>query len=454
MVEFALVLPILLMLIFGIIEFARLFYAWIIVENAARFGVRYASTGNFDLANCIDLDGDGTPCDGEMEDEEIDAARIPSIKSEARNVVIGLHYNESLAQTESDYLKITVCSSRPNTDGTDRLFTRPLMAQPVYSDCQLTEDAGGPGDTVVVSADYNFTFIILPAFGVQPGMIHLASYRQGIVEQFRVSRVVNTPRPLSVATLAGQLPLPTETTAPTNTLAPTNTPTTEPTATPTFTPSYTPTPTMTYTPTVTPTPSCTNIIINGVRFTLDDFEVRVRNNNVAPAYLINSSLEWNTNYVPPMYFNQATFGTTYYTTDHTTSPVNMPAPSILLGGNGASRWWEADFNNATFVGRYGATLTFYFPNWGECTLSASMNYVTPTPSRTPRPTQPRTATSPPQNPPNATATKPQNTPINPPPATATKPPATLPPTQPPPQSTPVPTRTSPPTPRPTFCVDC
>ncbi len=35
MVEFALALPFLLLVIFGILEFGRLMYAWIIVENSA-----------------------------------------------------------------------------------------------------------------------------------------------------------------------------------------------------------------------------------------------------------------------------------------------------------------------------------------------------------------------------------------------------------------------------------
>ena len=54
MVEFALILPILLLLIFGIMEYSRLFYAWIIIENAARSGVRYAVTGNYNYAYCVD----------------------------------------------------------------------------------------------------------------------------------------------------------------------------------------------------------------------------------------------------------------------------------------------------------------------------------------------------------------------------------------------------------------
>ncbi len=38
MVEFALALPVLLLLIFGMIEFGRLLQAWMAVQNAARFG--------------------------------------------------------------------------------------------------------------------------------------------------------------------------------------------------------------------------------------------------------------------------------------------------------------------------------------------------------------------------------------------------------------------------------
>ena len=50
MVEFMLALPILLFAIFGIIEFARLTFAWMAVQNAARFGIRYAVTGQFNEA--------------------------------------------------------------------------------------------------------------------------------------------------------------------------------------------------------------------------------------------------------------------------------------------------------------------------------------------------------------------------------------------------------------------
>ena len=52
MVEFALVLPVLLILLMTLIEVARLFSAWLIVENSAREAARYAVTGEFNPIHC------------------------------------------------------------------------------------------------------------------------------------------------------------------------------------------------------------------------------------------------------------------------------------------------------------------------------------------------------------------------------------------------------------------
>ncbi len=45
--EFAITLPTLLILMFGIIEFGRIFQAWVSLQNAARTAARYASTGQY-----------------------------------------------------------------------------------------------------------------------------------------------------------------------------------------------------------------------------------------------------------------------------------------------------------------------------------------------------------------------------------------------------------------------
>lgn len=46
--EFALTLPLLLLLMFGIIEFGRIFQSWVTIQNAARQAARYAVTGGYD----------------------------------------------------------------------------------------------------------------------------------------------------------------------------------------------------------------------------------------------------------------------------------------------------------------------------------------------------------------------------------------------------------------------
>lgn len=48
LVEFALTLPLLLLLLLGIIEFGRIFQAWVTLQNAARTAARYAVTGRYD----------------------------------------------------------------------------------------------------------------------------------------------------------------------------------------------------------------------------------------------------------------------------------------------------------------------------------------------------------------------------------------------------------------------
>jgi hypothetical protein len=154
-VEFALALPILLLLIFGIIEFGRLLQAWLAIENGARFGVRYAVTGSYDPQFCqaagqlfhwksqgadigsldsydrdasgyydcnipdtvFDLDGDGNKGEIEKTGEDLDSdgrsgenedyqsasallqdyARLPSIRLAAISGAMGIAWNPDAA---------------------------------------------------------------------------------------------------------------------------------------------------------------------------------------------------------------------------------------------------------------------------------------------------------------------------------------------------------------------
>ena len=208
----------------------------------------------------------------------------------------------------------------------------------------------------------------------------------------------------------------------------------------------------------TPTPDCSELYVTDVRFNGDDFEVRVRNNNLADAYFTDSILYWPDNTGSGSYVNYMRFNYThYYDTDTYNSPVSAAptSPGMLLPGR-TRYWWETDFNHGLPYGHYQGILTFNYPDWGICTVEASLDRIAPTytptinpnatdtpvptltPTRTLRPTATNTPT--PSITPIPTNT---NTPTRTP--TRTEPPIPTDTTQPPP-----PTSTEPPEPTNTY----
>ncbi len=220
---------------------------------------------------------------------------------------------------------------------------------------------------------------------------------------------------------------------------------------------------------VTPTPDCSLIYPDRVRLNGDNFEIRVRNNNIAPAFLTHSIMVWPTSW--GMYFNYHQFnGDTYYDVDSTKSPIDVILGSpVQMDGNSVATWL-ADFNNwpANITnGYFSGDLTFNFPGWGTCQVFGDL-WITPTPTRTA--TQPPTQTQPVTRTPTRTASptvqlKPSNTPSRTPTRTATRtatePAITQPATKTPTATTPAsastktltPTITKSPTPTITFNLD-
>ncbi len=215
LVEFALVLPIMLLVLFAMIEIARLLHAWVTIENAARFGVRYAVTGEFEDSYCSMYPGN--VCDTQTERE---GARIPSIKDSARSGGAGLWVDPASADGVAGFLKITVCSNKSGI-----VYFPPDVGTITSASCQPVEDAGGPGDRVSVTVDFDHP-LISPIISSWVPQLRLSARREGIVEQYRVSRVVGIPATISVPTF-------TATNTATITLTPTNTTTAIPTETPT-----------------------------------------------------------------------------------------------------------------------------------------------------------------------------------------------------------------------------
>ena len=113
LVEFALVAMVFLTVVFGIIDFARLFESWVTVQHAARQGARYAVTGR-------------TDCD------EYADNRVGCIVYEARRASIGL------TGTTAD-VDVSVRS----------------WSYPAYADPPVEGSAGHACDEMEVEVDYD-----------------------------------------------------------------------------------------------------------------------------------------------------------------------------------------------------------------------------------------------------------------------------------------------------------
>ncbi len=315
LVEFALALPILLMLMFGIIEFGRLLQAWLAIQNAARFGLRYLVTGEYDPSFCDEAAAalgltaadtfNGDPANDcyvpdaygndarDLTNALVDWSRLPSSRNTAVVGAVSVPIDESVSGNylnflsnhqlsslgdadHSGYFHITVCSSRDHdlANGPDFWWDDSTAPETCYDSINgyLMDDAGGPGDRVRIMVTFNHTTIV-PFNSVWWPVVPLTTWREGIVERFRTSRISG---------IGNQISNP-----------PTSTPTATSTETPTLTPTSTNTPTPTDTATATPTPDCSPYSI-GNAFTINgrDISINVNNNANTSVGVSNIVIEW------------------------------------------------------------------------------------------------------------------------------------------------------------------
>jgi Flp pilus assembly protein TadG len=210
-VEFALAAPILLLLIFGIIDLARLMQAQATVSSAARQAIRYAVTGQ----QVRDVSGTGW------------VTRTDTIKQRALDGLAGLALTGSSDKTQFGYYTIEVNPT----------------------------NGGDPNQIVEISVYYNVEMLtplvnmVLPRVLVK-GFERSVNEGWGAVQNFDHANLPPLPSPLPTWTPVFT-PTSTPTFRPTATRTSTPTQTPSPSVTPTYT--STPSPTQTLTPTVTPT---------------------------------------------------------------------------------------------------------------------------------------------------------------------------------------------------------
>jgi hypothetical protein len=224
MVEFALILPILLLLMVGIIEFGRMLFFYSSVTSASREGARYGSAvgevgGVSRYEDC-----------GGIRDAALRAGVFAGIEESD----IAIQYDDGVT------LKDASCPPSSTVNLADR---------------------------VVVTVTGNFEPItpFIEVFFPEDGLDIASTTARTIIKEVGVK---GTAAPTSTSLPGGSVDTPTftPTNTPTNTPTPTethtptatHTPTEGPTNTPgpTATPTHTPTPTFTPTPTNTPVPIC------------------------------------------------------------------------------------------------------------------------------------------------------------------------------------------------------
>jgi len=147
LVEFALILPTLIIIIMGIFEFGRMLQVWITMQYSAQAAARYASTGQTSVAG-----------------DQWDSARLAAVKAEALKNAVTLNIQPSARPSDPGYFHVYVYSSDPPVQG--------------------AEYPGGPNARVVVDVIFNHP-LITPILNLIAPYLTLKAHSEMINERFR-----------------------------------------------------------------------------------------------------------------------------------------------------------------------------------------------------------------------------------------------------------------------------
>lgn len=327
-VEFAIVLPILLVLLVGILEVGRLIFMYAAVNNASREAVRYASAVGVNDAGTVVKYND---CDG--------------IRARARRSAF--------------FVPLTITISHD---------TGPSTTSTAYCSGSTGSLSISSGDrvTVEVKAHYKPMVNLIPisqrdltsiTSRTVLGILKLNAPSGGSGGSGGGGSSTNTPTVTATATVPGSTAAPTNTPTRTATPAfsytltpqPTATITLLPSSTPTFTPTYTPTitltptqtltPTATYTPTSTSTPVATCAITAGglTMSTSSSLITMTLTNPYIDVTVSSVRLQWNAlTGAPPssnLTWTAAILAGTSWSVNNTSGDYTSPTSVVLPGYN-------------------------------------------------------------------------------------------------------------------------
>ena len=168
--ELALALPILLMVVFGMVEMARLVQTYLAVQHAAREGARYAVVGLPSEDECSTAYGHACQArlvSGDVCPTEYSDFRAEEIKAKARLAAVGLPWDPAISdQSRPGYLGVRV------------------QGQPSFYADALVDCPGVPGARVEVEVFFNMPVITPILSGALP-TVRVSARTQMINEGFQ-----------------------------------------------------------------------------------------------------------------------------------------------------------------------------------------------------------------------------------------------------------------------------
>ena len=96
LVELALVLPVLLLILFGIVEFGRIFHAYLVIANAARTGARVGVIKNDDSQIVSAVEGAVEPSDLDLSSLTIDITPVQANRTSGDSLTVEVGYEVDL----------------------------------------------------------------------------------------------------------------------------------------------------------------------------------------------------------------------------------------------------------------------------------------------------------------------------------------------------------------------
>jgi hypothetical protein len=201
LVEFALILPVILITIFVLVELARVLHAWLSIENGARAGIRYAVTAEYNPDYCP-----ASVCATEGEEFEARVASIHDAAWAGSSSIVRVGFGEA-DPDEVSYFNVVVCDP-------EKLVAPASTFDSYTCESDVTssgEDPGAPGQPVVVVVEFNHPLLTPLLTSVWPEL-RLDAKRQANVETYRIPLPVGTAPAFNSPT-----PKPTNTPLPTNT---------------------------------------------------------------------------------------------------------------------------------------------------------------------------------------------------------------------------------------------